>query len=128
MAEFPGHTHTPQPDSQGRQICSTCQSMVLNTITSSDDPRLVNAGLMRTRSREVTSVDSVDNWLPLPELLISLYYNAEVIGLINAPVAWYVDRIANIVGDRAILTGQSEANMWNDIHKDWETKWIHRNT
>jgi len=42
------HVHTPVRDNLGQMVCTSCRQIVLNPITSSDDPRLHQAGFMRT--------------------------------------------------------------------------------
>lgn len=63
------HTHTTIRNAQGQEVCSSCHQIVITPITSSDDERLDDAGLMRSPHHDKSVMWSV----PLPEILIGVY-------------------------------------------------------
>lgn len=118
---FAQHVHTPRRDSSGRDICSSCQSVVITPILSSDDPRLVNAGFQRSNERNTEEII-----LPLPELLIWLYYNAHTIQLINAPVSWYINEVSRELHEASggLLGVNNLDEYWTMLHTRWYEQWI----
>lgn len=82
------HEHTPVTGSDGRSICTGCRMVIVKPILSSDDPRLVNAGLMRSPHHRED--DPVDEQMTLPELLIALHDVGPDYGYRRAPVAPYI--------------------------------------
>lgn len=78
------HEHTTRTDDSGREVCTTCSKVVIKPITSSDDERLINAGLQR-------SDDRVDDpfHAPLPEQLIAMYNETHG----EFPVAPYIIQV-----------------------------------
>lgn len=82
------HTHTLIRNSAGQDICSGCWQVVTEPITSSDDPRLQGAGLMRSPHHNADNV--IVERMPLPQLLIALYNEGPEFGFARAPAAPYV--------------------------------------
>jgi hypothetical protein len=111
------HEHSPVPDGQGREICRFCHQVLVKPILSSDDPRLVDAGLNRSGSDD----DELGYapLPPLPDLLIALYHEGPSFGLAKAPAAHYVHLAAQEEGRRyendiATLVGGLE-DMWTTL-------------
>jgi hypothetical protein len=78
------HVHTPRGDGQGNQVCSVCNMVIITPILSSDDPRLQ---------------PEPERYGPLPEILVTLYYDGPDYGLPRAPIAPYVRDIAAYEGE-----------------------------
>ena len=87
------HEHTTRLDSEGRQICLSCNQVVNKPITSSDDERLSFAGFMRSESGP-EMLDYVPDSMPLPHMLISLHEAGPEYGYAQAPVAPYLTIVA----------------------------------
>jgi hypothetical protein len=68
------HKHNTITNSRGQEVCSSCNQIVIKPITDSDDPRLQNAGLMRSPHHEL---DRPAFSMPLPEMLITLYNESQ---------------------------------------------------
>lgn len=115
---FPRHTHTPKKDSQGRMICSTCRSLVLNPIRDSDDPRLQGAGFQRGGIQEEKPISDA---LPLPVVLIGLYFQYESLDVGQAPVSWYVDTIAQKEGENI-----GNNDLWDVLYEEWLEQWLNK--
>src|ERR1700757_3780323 len=107
------HTHNPVSDHAGRQICSICHQVIIKPILSSDDPRLVDAGLHRSGGRY-----EEQRYPPLPEMLIALYFNGPALGLPRAPKAPYIDCVAQEAGRRSKGLGNLD-DVWTDLHRGW---------
>jgi hypothetical protein len=101
------HTHTTVPNSRGQEICTGCQQIITVPILSSEDPRLDGAGLMRSGHHD-EDYGPVFTPVPLPELLIWLYYDGPDYGFVRAPVAPYVEQIAILHGHR----NETDGELW----------------
>lgn len=116
----PRHTHNLVRDSAGREICSICHQVVIKPILSSDDPRLVDAGFHRSGGNYE---DDDMTAPPLPEVLIGLYYSGPAIGLPHAPVAPYIELVAQEEGRRfdkgkSKLVGGPDY-LWEHLCEGW---------
>jgi hypothetical protein len=114
----PNHKHSPVTDAAGREICSTCNQLIINSIKSSDDPRLQDAGFDRGSRQDVEL-----SMPPLPVVLLTLYFNGPALGLAKAPISWYVDNVAQEEGRRyeqgtATLVGGPD-DIWDELCKEW---------
>lgn len=63
------HEHTLRTNERGQDVCMSCSKIVIKPITSSDDPRLENAGLHRSGGQTQESPFPA----PLSIQLISMY-------------------------------------------------------
>lgn len=109
---FAQHVHTPQRDSQGRNVCTTCYAIVITPILDSDDPRLKDAGFQR--SGDNVHPEGEDRAFTLPELLVSLYYEQD------APAAWYVIEIGR--------SCNWDDSVWDHLYEGWHSRWVQKNT
>lgn len=112
----PNHKHSPVRDAAGREICSTCNQLIVHPITSSDDPRLQDAGFDRGNRQDIELAMP-----PLPVVLITLYFNGQALGLATAPISWYVDNVAQEEGKRfeqhtTTLVGGPD-DIWDELCK-----------
>ena len=108
----PVHIHTPRRDSQGRDICTVCSSVVINPIISEDDPRLQGAGLHRSGDAYSNSQELEP--IPLPFILINLYYDHD------APVPQYV----NVIGKMHNWPN----TIWDVLYGEWYYQWSRKTT
>ena len=82
------HKHTPVEE-DGQMVCTGCRQIVTTPITDVADPRLQQAGFMRS-PREDDEYDDEPYSQPLPEILIALHEHGPEYGYRQAPVAPYV--------------------------------------
>jgi hypothetical protein len=113
------HTHTPVRQSDGRDVCSACSQVIINPIRTSDDPRLQDAGYHRSGGNQ----DDYSDMPPLPEVLLALYFNGPALGLPRAPVAPYIDIVAEEEGRRfeagtSKLAGGPDY-LWIYLYEGW---------
>ena len=97
------HVHTTVKDSEGRDICSTCREVIINPITSVDDPRLQPEEL----------------FYRLPDVLVALYYEGPEYGYPRAPVAPYIRDVAAYEGE---LNRYDPQIMWDELAELVTTK------
>lgn len=114
----PRHKHTLQTDRTGRDICTVCNQVVTKPILSSDDQRLVDAGFHRSGGNYV---EDLQTFPTLPEILIALYHNGPALGLPRAPVAWYIEVVAQEEGRRYRMFGVPDPvpDIWADLYRRW---------
>jgi hypothetical protein len=108
------HEHTPVPDGQGRLVCRFCNQVIIKPITSSDDPRLTDAGLHRSGGDQFEQT----GYPPLPEMLITLYHAGPEFMLAKAPAAHYVHLTAQEEGRRFELSDSNDpGDIWAMLHR-----------
>lgn len=125
----PNHKHSPVTDAAGREICSTCNQLIINSIKSSDDPRLQDAGFDRGSKQ-----DAELTMPPLPVVLVTLWANGPALGLASAPISWYVDAVA-LEEEKRFNQGTSRLvggpdDIWDELCKEWNNvcKGTHRSS
>jgi len=96
------HTHTTVKDPLGHDLCTVCHQIVITPILSSDDPRLQPAE---------------PNYPPLPEMLVTLYYDGPDFGYYRAPVAPYVRDVASLEGNKARYNSE---DLWDILSEKVE--------
>lgn len=106
------HEHTLITNAQGQDVCSSCHQIVFKPITSSDDPRLEEAGFMRSVHHEQER-EPVISVMPLTSMLLWAYNETDG----DFPVAYYMVHVINEHGRRGDISG----DLWIDLSRKTES-------